>query len=241
MASDRLYIVGNGFDLYHRIPSAYRQFAAWLEQTDQTVFRLVEEYFSADEDFWADFEQRLVEFDADQAVDYAMQFHSDERHGDFQYECEQIATGLSSGLRGRFAEWIRGLPIPARGEIARPIIIDPNARFLSFNYTPTLERIYGVPRSQILHIHGYGGDRTETLVLGHGWERRPEDNLNFKPVGPDDDWRIRDGMDHLDGYFAQTFKPTAALIAKHRPFFEGLSNVRDIFILGHGLADVDEP
>lgn len=31
------------------------------------------------------------------------------------------------------------------------------------------------------------------------------------------------------------------LIATHKAFFEGLSNVRDIFILGHGLADVDEP
>ncbi|MEV5033975.1 bacteriophage abortive infection AbiH family protein [Sphingobium sp. LMC3-1-1.1] len=241
MASDRLYIVGNGFDLHHRIPSTYRHFAAWLAQADYRIFRLVEEYFSGDEDFWADFEQRLAEFDADQAVDYAMQFHSDERHGDFQYECEQIATGLSSGLRGRFAEWIRGLQIPVRSEIARPIVIDPDALFLSFNYTPTLEHIYGIPRGQILHIHGYGGDPTETLVLGHGWERRPEDKLNFKPVGPDDDWRIRDGMDYLDDYFTETFKPTVELIAKHQAFFDGLSHVRDIFILGHGLANVDEP
>jgi hypothetical protein len=29
-----------------------------------------------------------------------------------------------------------------------------------------------------------------------------KDNPNFKPVGPDDDWRIRDGMEYLDAYFA---------------------------------------
>jgi hypothetical protein len=241
MASDRLYIVGNGFDLHHGIASTYRHFAAWLAQADHRIFRLIEEYFSADEDFWADFEQRLAEFDADQAVDYAMQFHSEERHGHFQYECEQIATGLSTGLRGRFAEWIRGLHIPARSEIAQPIAIDPGALFLSFNYTPTLEQVYGIPRSQVLHIHGHGGDPTETLVLGHGWERAPEDKLHFEPAGPDDDWRIRDGMDHLDGYFAETFKPTIELIERHKAFFESLSHVRDIFILGHGLAEVDEP
>lgn len=241
MASDRLYIVGNGFDLYHRIPSTYRHFAGWLAETDHHIFRLVEEYFSADDEFWADFEQRLAEFDADQAVQYAMQFHSDERHGDFQYECEQIATGLSAGLRGRFSEWIRRLPIPARSDVARPIVIDSNARFLSFNYTPTLERIYGISRHQVLHIHGYGGDPTDTLILGHGWERSPEDNLNCEPMGPDDDWRIRDGMDYLDDYFAETFKPTVELIAKHDTFFRDLAPVRDIFILGHGLSDVDEP
>ncbi len=205
MASDRLYVVGNGFDLHHRIRSTYRHFADWLAQAGHRIFRLVEEHFSVEKDFWADFEQRLAEFDADQAVDYAMRFHSDERHGDFQYECEQIATGLSADLCGRFAEWIRGLRIPARSEIARPIMLDQSALFLNFNYTPTLERIYGIPRNQILHIHGYGGDPMETLVLGHGWERRPEDNLNFKPVEPDDDWRIRDGMDYLDDYFAETF------------------------------------
>ncbi|KAB2910835.1 MAG: hypothetical protein F9K30_22240, partial [Dechloromonas sp.] len=141
MVSDRLYIIGNGFDLHHGIASQYRQFAAYLAQSDHTVFRMVEDYFSADEEFWADFEQRLAEFDAHQAIDYAMQFHSDERHGHFQYECEQIATGLSTGLRERFSEWIRSLRIPARNEVSRPLVIDQDALFLSFNYTPTLERV----------------------------------------------------------------------------------------------------
>lgn len=241
MASDRLYIIGNGFDLHHGIASTYRHFATWLADADRTVFRLVEDYFSADEDFWADFEQRLAEFDANHAIDYAMQFHSDERHGDFQYECEQIAIGLSTRLRTRFAEWIRGLRIPLWGEISRPLVIQPDSLFLSFNYTPTLERIYGVPRSRILHIHGYAGDPDESLVLGHGWERSPEDRLNAEPMGPDDDWRIRDGINHLDAYFERTFKPTIELIAKHAAFFDQVARVRDICILGHSLADVDEP
>lgn len=241
MASDRLYIIGNGFDLHHGIESTYRHFAAWLAEADPGVFRLVQEYFSADEDFWADFEQLLAEFDADHAIDYAMQFHSDERHGDFQYECEEIATGLSTGLRTRFAEWIRGLRIPLWCEVSHPLVIDPDALFLSFNYTPTLERIYGVPRGRILHIHGYASDPAETLILGHGWKRSPEDRLNIDPMGPDDDWRIRDGIDHLDAYFEKTFKPTIQLLAKHAAFFDQLAQVRDICIMGHSLADVDEP
>jgi hypothetical protein len=241
MTSDRLYIIGNGFDRYHGILSDYRHFAAWLAQADRTVFRLVEEYFSVDDAFWADFEQRLAEFDAGQAVDYAMQFHSDERHGDFQYECEQIATGLSAGLRMRFAEWIRALRIPARAEIARPLVIDQHALFLSFNYTPSLEQVYRVARERILYIHGCAADPTESLILGHGWERQPEDNLNFEPVGPDDDWRIRDGMDYLDDYFTATFKPTGELLDRYAAFFDALAPIRDIRIMGHGLADLDEP
>lgn len=241
MASDRLYIIGNGFDLHHGIASQYKQFAAYLAEADHGIFRMVEEYLSADEEFWADFEQRLAEFDAHHAIDYAMQFHSDERHGDFQYECEEIATGLSTDLRGRFSDWIRGLRIPSRSELYRPLRIDPDALFLSFNYTPTLEHIYGIQPERILHIHGYATDPADALVLGHGWERSPEDRLNSKPVGPDDDWRILDGIDHIEGCFAATFKPTFDLIAKHAAFFDGLAHVRDIRVMGHGLSEVDEP
>ncbi len=236
----RLYIIGNGFDLHHGIPSAYGEFAKYLRDADPTVYRLVDEHFSVDAAFWAEFETRLAEFDADNAIDYASQFLDDEGHGDFQYELEQIATGLSSGLRGRFAEWIRGLHIPTLLEVDRPLVIDRSAIFLSFNYTTTLERVYDVPRSNILHIHGYAGDPTDSLILGHGWERRPEDSLNFAPVGPDEDWRVGDGIEYVDGYFSDTFKPTAKLIERNALFFDSLSTITDIIIMGHGLAEVDE-
>jgi hypothetical protein len=236
----RLYIIGNGFDLHHGIPSAYREFARFLRNTDPTIYRLVDEYFSVDDAFWADFEMRLADFDADSAVDYASQFLDDEGHGDFQYELEKIGAGLSIGLRTRFAEWIRGLQIPSPSGISRPLFIDPSATFLSFNYTATLERTYLVPRSNILHIHGYAGDPADSLILGHGWERKPEDSLNFEPVGPDDDWRVRDGIEHLDDFFAATFKPTAKLIEQNAPFFDKLSAVDHVMVMGHGLAEVDE-
>jgi hypothetical protein len=239
--SERLYIIGNGFDRYHGIASDYRNFAAYLAQTDHTVHRLIGEYFAGDAAFWAEFETRLAEFDADQAVDYASQFLDDKGYGDFQFELEQIGTALSSTLTARFGDWIRSLAITERGSIAAPLNIDVKARFLSFNYTPTLERIYGVPRDSILHIHGYAAEPGEPLVLGHGWERRPEDSLNFQPDGPDDDWRVRQGIEHIDDFFAATFKPAAKLIAQNRLFFEALANVREIFIMGHSLAEVDNP
>lgn len=237
----RLYIVGNGFDRYHGIPSDYRDFARYLATTDRTVHRMVEEYFAADAEFWAEFETRLAEFDEHQAVDYASQFLDDKGYGDFQYELEQIATGLSSGLRSHFADWVRGLPIPDRGSIRVPLNIDRSAAFLTFNYTPTLERLYGVPSEHILHIHGDAADAAAELVLGHGWERAPEDSMNFKPDGPDDDWRVRDGIEYIDQFFAETFKPTARLIDENAAFFAGLAQVRDVKIMGHGLAEVDEP
>ncbi len=98
----RLYVIGNGFDRYHGIPSDYRDFAAYLRDTDRSTFRIAEEFLPVGGDGWADFEQRLAEFDEDQAIDYAGQFHSDERHGDFQYELQQIAEALSTRLKAQF-------------------------------------------------------------------------------------------------------------------------------------------
>ncbi|MEO9598911.1 bacteriophage abortive infection AbiH family protein [Parasphingorhabdus sp.] len=241
MGVNRLYIIGNGFDLFHEIASEYRHFATYLYKANPSVFRMVGEYFSADLPFWADFEQRLAEFDADQAVDYASQFLDEKGYDDFQYELEKIASGLSYVLRGHFSDWIRSLKIPSRSTIAHPLIIDPTSLFLNFNYTPTLEEVYDVPRGRILHIHGSAAEPAEELVFGHGWERRPEDSLNFKPEGPDDDWRVREGIEHIDDYFAATFKPTAALINSNSAFFGSLSDIREVSIMGHGLAEVDEP
>lgn len=216
-------------------------FARYLAVADRSVYRMVGEYFGIDATFWSQFETRLAEFDVESAVDYASQFLDEKGYGDFQYELQQIGVGLSTKLRAHFADWVRSLIVPQPADVLQLLAIDPEARFLSFNYTATLEQLYRVPPQRILHIHGFVGNPTEALVLGHGWERRPEDSLNFEPDGPDSDWRVRDGIEHLDAFFEATFKPTRQLIDKNAAFFHSLAEVDHVRILGHGLAEVDEP
>lgn len=57
-----------------RRPSDYRDFAAYLRDADRSTFRIAGEFLLVGGDGWADFEQRLAEFDEDQAIDYASQF-----------------------------------------------------------------------------------------------------------------------------------------------------------------------
>lgn len=134
---------------------------------------------------------------------------------------------------------MRGLHIPQRLEIGRPLAIHPNARFLSFNYTSTLRRVYGIPPSRVPHIHGSIERANEDLVLGHGWERSPEDSRNFGTEGPDDDRCIRDGISYIDDFFSATFKQTDDLIARNSGFFEALGDVSEVHVMGHRLAPVD--
>ena len=120
--SATLYIIGNGFDRHHDIPSDYRDFGGYLAAVDCDTYREVEAYFSVDDEFWWQFEQQLAHFDTDAAIDYASQFlmsygaddWSDSGHHDYQYELERVVKAVSSTLQERFSQWVRQLPIPSR-------------------------------------------------------------------------------------------------------------------------------
>jgi Bacteriophage abortive infection AbiH len=248
--SDTLYVIGNGFDRYHDIPSDYRDFGRYLKDVDAATFRQIETYFSVDDAFWWEFEARLADFDVDAVVDYASGFlmsygaedWSDAGHHDYQYELERVVEAISSTMRERFADWIRKLPIPAPGSFAgKPLPLDPGARYLNFNYTSTLQRTYGIADGQVLHIHGKGGSPTDQLVLGHGWSRTPTDSLNYGVDGEDADTRVLEGNEIVDGYFSATFKPTDKIIVQQQPFFQSLRTVRQILVMGHSLSEVDAP
>lgn len=244
----KLFVIGNGFDLQHGIPSRFSDFGRSVAATDPDIVRLIDEYLFVDEDFWNCFEARLATFDFDNVIDHAEQFlvsygaedWSDAFHHDFEYEIEQVVGGLSRRLHTRFAEWIRSLPIPEAGAVPLVSCVDPAARFLSFNYTPTLQRLYGVPDCNVLHIHGRSSDPNDEIVLGHGWERPPEDMLVCE-VNEDTDTRVAGGYRLIDEYFADTFKPTERLIERYRAQFDGLRDVSEVIVLGHSLADVDAP
>lgn len=244
----KLFVIGNGFDLHHGIPSRFSDFGRSVAASDPDVVRLIDEYLFVDEDFWSCFEARLATFDADNVIDYAEQFlvsygaedWSDAFHHDFEYEIEQVVDGLSRRLHTRFAKWIRSLPIPDAGAVPLVQCVDPAARFLSFNYTPTLQRLYGVPDRNVLHIHGHSSDPDDGIVLGHGWERTAEDML-AREVNEDTDTRVAGGYRLIDEYFADTFKPTEHIVERYRAEFDSLGDVTEVIVLGHSLADVDAP
>lgn len=248
--SSTLYIIGNGFDRYHKIPSSYHDFGHYLRRVDHVTYREIETYFSVDDDFWCEFEKQLATFDVDAVIDYASQFFmpygaeewSDSGHGDYQYELGRVVEAISTTMRRHFASWIRQLSIPTAATFGGELLpLDSRARYLSFNYTQTLQQIYGIPESQILHIHGNAGNPTDQLVLGHGWRRMQADLLNYGVDPSEADIRIIEGNRIVDDYFAATFKPTDIIIAHRQPFFKSLKSVRRIFVMGHSLSEIDAP
>lgn len=245
-----LYVIGNGFDLHHGIQSNYRDFGDYLKHVDDGTYRELERYFSVDDDFWWQFEAQLAQLDTDSLINdveaflpgYGAEDWSDSGHHDYEYEMDRVVTAISSTLRLRFSEWARQLVIPPASHVVSKLLpLRRDAHYLTFNYTDTLQRLYDVPDGRVVHIHGAAVRATDQLVLGHGWERRPEDSFNHNIDPETADVRVMAGNSIIDRYFTNTFKPTARVIEAHLPFFQSLAGIRKVFVIGHSLSDVDLP
>lgn len=245
-----LYIVGNGFDLHHGIQSSYAAFGRYLKEIDSETYSQMERYFSVDDDFWWQFEAQLANLDTDSLLDdaaaylpsYGAEDWSDAGHHDYEYELGRAVTAISSTLRFRFSEWVRQLVIPPPiMMIGNLLPLRRDARYLSFNYTDTLQRMYGILDSSVTHIHGAAARANDPLVLGHGWERTAADSFNHGIDPESADVRVMAGNEIVNQYFTETFKPTARVIEMHQPFFRCLSGIKNIFIMGHSLSSVDLP
>lgn len=65
-------------------------------------------------------------------------------------------------------------------EFQKLFSVSPN-RFINFNYTSTLETLYNIDPSDIIHIHGYADDSHSELRFGHGQSPIAVDQENDTP------------------------------------------------------------
>ncbi|HFT3648732.1 TPA: bacteriophage abortive infection AbiH family protein [Klebsiella quasipneumoniae] len=239
----RLYIIGNGFDIRHGLPTRYKHFKSYVAKNDKELYDAIEEYIPAGDE-WNELESALGEIDYELIlqnsemflVTYNTEDWSDAYHHDYQYEVDKITRMLSARLKEQFADWVKGINIADAYNSEQYIPPIPReSLYFSFNYTNTLQQIYAVPDAQIMHIHG-NCSYDEDLILGHSF--RVEKSLN-PYIGPDQDIRIAEAYDSIDKYFGNTFKPSKDIIKEENVFFSSLKNVDEVIVLGHSLAEVD--
>lgn len=211
---------------------------------------MLEEYFNPGDEFWWHFEARLANFDAATLVENASSFlvpygaddWKDSAHHDYQFEIDNVVEALSRGLKSQFATWIRQLEVPDPVTIPSKLLrLDASATFLNFNYTRSLQALYGVAPSHVLHIHGSASDVDGDLILGHGWNPKDRGSSNDGANLEEVDAREVEGNRIIDLYFERTFKATDSIIAAHQSFFGGLRRTQQILVMGHSMTDVDFP
>lgn len=240
---NHLYIIGNGFDLYHGLPTSYGHFHDYVKKHDNELTELIDKYYLPKKlDFWNDFEENLGNFDDDLLREYCQKYLEDYGcdnwrdafHHDYQYELDRIIDRITLGLRECFCNWLSQISFD--GLEKKIIPIERNAYYLTFNYTCTLEKIYDIPAQNILHIHGtFKAHDNDRIVYGHGGHPY----IVEKDI---DDPRIAEGEEIIKDYFAKTKKPVMQIIHKYQKFFyKMITNVTNITIIGHSMNEIDYP
>ena len=108
------------------------------------------------------------------------------------------------------------------------------AKFITFNYTETLERLYSIPADRILHIHGKAHSDSK-IIVGHRTTVDPLlgsfVNNNFKGNNN----VIQNLVDVADLY-----KPSEAIIEQNSVFFNSLKDIDSVNVIGHSCSDIDK-
>lgn len=256
-----LYVIGNGFDLLHGVPSSYYGFRDFLGKHNELRFFL--EQFLTVEDIWTDFENALAHFDikamcgefsVDNWMDQFDAYEKDAGGSAFFMAAETAANpilSVANELHHRLRMWVESLSVETPDRPLRNIFRD--GKVLCFNYTEFVETLYGVSEKNICYIHGCRrkkkGQPNQTLVLGHmpgasdGAYEFDEDG-SVKTRDPYRRFMLKAAQEQALYYVTECdemlTKNSGEIIAAHEAFFADLNQIEKIIVIGHSLAPVDE-
>lgn len=242
-----LYIIGNGFDIHHSINSRYTDYETWLETNMPEVYgKILENFMHTDSDWWKDFEQNLSTFNVEgYAAERARENYPD-LFGDnlareldmIVYKSKQDAENLLHEILRSFESWIRSLNAP--NPVKRISIHRGQSLFINFNYTSTLEEIYGIPQCHICHIHG-SVDGSEPFIVGHGGI--PSKRNSGEILIDEDERDYVADMAERSVQDAATIlrKDVQGIIEKHWDVWDKMANVERICIYGFSFSEIDMP
>ena len=243
MKARKLFIIGNGFDLHHNLPTRFLDFYNFLKASNlfHLELPLVEDFWWDNDGFWSDFENSCTN-QTDEELFQRLPFpnltddHYDTDFNSFLFQTQSLHS-FSENLSDYLHEWVKNIDFNNVHE-------DPDIEelfdlkksiYLSFNYTDTLERIYHIPSNQIKYIHGKG-NTSDKLVCGG--ERQ---DCIFDPDDSYGDFRANWSIRELQGYLKEMEKPVTKIIGKNEKFWASLSDVYEVYVMGPSLGNVDMP
>lgn len=198
---------------------------------------------------WEQFEEYLHDLKLQDVFDEASQFsyanlendpHDNELSHE-QQDMEMYASALSSAVKQInvvFARWIRSVRLVNKRISFGETVIQNHGTgvaeedlFFTFNYTETLEYVYGVPDIQICHIHG-NRTKGDDLIIGHG----NDSERGFRN-------RVTTAVDMLEEVIRSMRKDTSTIIDRNGDFWKKIfkADITEIYSFGFGYGDVDMP
>jgi len=114
---NKLYIIGNGFDLHHGLKTRYCDFVSYLKKKNKELYCHLVHYINVESEnkLWSDFEDNLAKLDAerilsdysDRLPDYTSDEFRDRDKYVFPDIMEEYLEKLTQGLGEDFDYFIR--------------------------------------------------------------------------------------------------------------------------------------
>lgn len=252
---DDLYLIGNGFDMHHELACGYSDFHNWLRENNPMLEnRLFQVYEFHDDgsngiDLWSSLENNLGKVSVEAILEgyvYAPMMLSikyldgktitlsTDDYTEYVKEIGLTLERLYNGLQEEFTNWILQLENP---DVTKKVRINKDtAEFISFNYTQTLEKVYSVPPSNILYIHGCAA-KNDNLIFGHNMSRDKllknwENNYSEEELAT-----LINAADEMSILYKDVYQE----IEKNGSFWQTIKDVKKIHIWGLSLSEVDMP
>lgn len=245
-----LFIIGNGFDLYHGLPTGHTNFYTYITHNKQgrefvrTIERIIEK---SPRIFWKDFESNLGHITLDSILEDALQ-ELDSYNRSFDYETMDNSHMLNYSFEQHLEplfhlddlvkSWIQSIKVSDTIKKANLERKTANTSyFINFNYTNTLQELYNISPNRIHHIHGDINDP----IMGHG-EFNGKVNMTYKMNSSEIDEYVGKLMLMLENFYKASRKNTSLFIDEVNTFLfnrEIEIDFEEIHVLGHSLGEVD--
>lgn len=250
----KLYIIGNGFDRAHNLPTGYGDFAKYLSDSHPDAYqRIGLLYNHSDENWlWKDYEAHLSNIDIDGCVDKRIDYWNTlSRH-----DIENLFDTLYHDLQQLFHDWINTISVDGCEDFLN---LSPDDYYITFNYTNVLESKYQIPHSHICYIHNDTSNQPYLRpVIGHGESYKQIEkrvllhqekvtdivNKHGKPRWCESEKTyVEFILKCFQELIGSLKKIPSNNIAYNEVFFKLLNGLEfaEVYIWGHSLADVDVP
>ncbi|MBC8528757.1 bacteriophage abortive infection AbiH family protein [Christensenellaceae bacterium NSJ-44] len=263
-----LFIIGNGFDIAHKIPTEYNNFRSFLidmypetlQSRDETVYwedlkNIAPDEFAAEillnamdkacGENWCNFEEALayINFNGKLPKANHKEGETDEEDNELMEKYLLYMDMLTSGFiycskiwQEFFRLWIKSIQLLIDdGKFTckttlKALFSQPDAQFFTFNYTKTLQKLYGIKK--VIHVHNRVGQK---LVFGHG-----EDNMMYGDFIDNTSESPLIHSSFLDDMIMSFKKDTDGPIKKYNDFFRKLNHTIDkVYSYGFSYGKVD--
>lgn len=250
----RLYIVGNGFDLHHGLKTSFKDYLKYLKRHNPKTLESIQhtkyfigngvDIFNARDAFWTDVEGNL-EFAYEDMLDDSVEYldwneESDARWHRAEFDSEMKVKEIDTSFAtDSLANWIRDVDVL---KAKRIVAFEQSDVFVSFNYTETLEKVYGISPERILHIHGCI-IAPESLQFGNPNQTPTQVRKEAEKAYGDHEYYGMSIEPAAENYIAMAYSFSKDLNANIPVLEAFLGNraISEVIVMGHSYAGVDAP